>query len=83
MKRRIHVDQGRRATNLVYTQDNDIVRVDDDQGNALMWGGTVKLFCRCGCHVASVVQPKSDQAHIAIAKDTDLVAFTSDRRSDI
>lgn len=77
--RRIHVDQGRRATNKVHEADNDIIRVDNERGDPLAWGGTIEMFCHCGCRVASFRQPLPDRAYVVVDASTRLVAIEKKR----
>lgn len=66
--RRIHVDQGRRGTNLGSNTNHPILRVDDDGGQEIGRGGTIELVCGCGCGVlvARFVQPLPDRAYVVV-----------------
>lgn len=77
--RRIHVDQGRRATNKVHEADHDIIRVDNSRGDALAWGGTIVMSCPCGKQIARFVQPLPDRAFVVVAEKAILDAVPGER----
>lgn len=82
--RRIHVDQGRRATNKVNGADHDIIRIDNERGDPLAWGGTIVMVCGCGCdrEVARFVQPLPDRAYVVVSPDARLTAIGGERKED-
>lgn len=80
--RRIHVDQGRRATNKVNSADHDIIRIDNERGDPLAWGGTIVMVCGCGCdrEVARFVQPLPDRAYVVVSPGARLTAIGGERK---
>lgn len=64
---RIHVDQGRLATNRTQGTDGPIISVAEG-GRVVAWGGTIEILCpSCSAMVGRFIQPDATHAHFIFA----------------